>query len=33
MSKKIENIIYSVLWVLLGVAIILLFLYVYKRVW
>ncbi|EJZ50449.1 hypothetical protein CSBG_03518 [Clostridium sp. 7_2_43FAA] len=33
MSKKIENIIYSVLWVLLGVAMILLFLYVYKCVY
>lgn len=33
MSKKIENIIYSVLWVLLGFAMILLFLYVYKCVY
>ncbi len=33
MSKKIEKIIYSILWMLLGVAMILLFLYVYECVW
>lgn len=32
MSKKIEKIIYSILWVLLGVVMILLFLYVYRWV-
>lgn len=33
MSKKIENLIYSILWVLLGITMILLFLYVYRCIW